>query len=384
MAVDPPGPWAEFVDLHLEALTRFAQSQLARGRVPSGRLQAEDVVQHTLAEVFARWQEIQRPERYMFTVARRFVQRAVREGQRFTGAELPADADEAGVGLTSSMSMATERAARPAEFGAYDRIVARGLYAALDRLSGRQRRAVELLHLRGGSREETAAQMEISVGAVSAHRDRGVRKLRVECTSYRGLTWLLVLVAVLASTVVPWVWLRGARAFEAAGDSGPDGSGFSPPLSWEEVDWFSDGGFVLALALIVIAFLWFLWGRIAAVLRGRPNAHNVGELVAQLKMVAPATAAKRLTLLPEAQGREVLEALDDVRLARMLEALFQDRQVGVLRYILRWLPSDRLVAVLKVMDSSVSSDMVAAMRRWEQQAMSSRDYEQPPFIGNLS
>jgi hypothetical protein len=56
------------------------------------------VVQYVVAELLARWTEIREPAQYMFTVARRYVGRARREGGRFTGAPAPpgVEADDQG------------------------------------------------------------------------------------------------------------------------------------------------------------------------------------------------------------------------------------------------------------------------------------------------
>ncbi|MFI1996401.1 RNA polymerase sigma factor [Actinoplanes sp. NPDC020271] len=171
----------EFVVAHERALLAFAQRQLSKYRIPSGTLQAEDVVQYTFLELFERWIEIRKPEHYMFTVARRYVLRAARERQHFTGA--PYDEVSA---LELSVQPATPE----------EQLVARAqtdqIHCELGKLTPRQHHAVRLLVLLGMSRASAAATMQVAEGSLSAHRDRGLEKLR------SGLSGFLAVIIVVA------------------------------------------------------------------------------------------------------------------------------------------------------------------------------------------
>ncbi|MEU4238340.1 sigma-70 family RNA polymerase sigma factor [Actinoplanes sp. NPDC026619] len=242
----------DFVQASLSELHCFARSRLKRYDVPSGRMDADDVVQYTVAEVLERWNEINNPRQYMFTVARRYVLRAVYEGQRFTG-ERP-DHDE----LEDVRGPVASRSSRPADEAALERIMAEDLHAALRRLTPQQRRAVVLIELGDVSRATAAAEMAVATGAVSAHRDRGLKKLRAILRGQGGA--LLTAAAVFGSILLPFMRSRSG-GFAAAGAG----------TSWDSgtlvVEVIGSGGLLVGLAMALFVLSRVAWATRRVILR---------------------------------------------------------------------------------------------------------------------
>lgn len=179
----------------LGPLRLFAQSLLTKYRVPTGWLQADDVVQYAVAELLGRQCTVQNPEAYLRTVARRFVLRAVREGRRFTVP--PADGPAVDQVAGSRTRPVSVQPARPVEDQAETRIAAERVYRELAGLPSQQSRAVYLVQALGMSRAEAAAMMDIAEGTVSSHLSRGLTKLR-EALGYVLGSFLLVAAVIIA------------------------------------------------------------------------------------------------------------------------------------------------------------------------------------------
>ena len=196
MSVDRAGPddlsvmpaaGLTFIVDNADRLRAYAATRLRRYKIPNGVLEPDEVVNYTVIELIERWDSIDDPGRYMFTVARRFVQRAAYEGRRFTGAGGP---DDNGIDLdqvgSDQVSYVSTPAASPVEDQVDARIRVLRLYAAMADLTPQQRRAVWLVDLAGRSRADAAAAMNVAVGAVSVHRDRGLKKLRMRLSEFGG------------------------------------------------------------------------------------------------------------------------------------------------------------------------------------------------------
>ena len=255
----------EFVQSSLSELHRFAQSRLKRYDVPSGRLDADDVVQYTFAEMLERWNEIKNPRQYMFTVARRRVLRAVYEGQRFSP-ERPIH-DDGEIPGNPVGSPASWLAARPADQAAFERIMAGDLYAALQSLTPQQRRAVTLIELGDLSRATVAAEMAVTTGAVSAHRDRGLKRLRRQGGA------LLTATGVFASILMPHARGRWGEFTSADGA----GTSWADALS-NEVTRHAGPLVGLVAALIVLSTaVWMIKTRVRFGFGGSPKRDEVND-----------------------------------------------------------------------------------------------------------
>jgi RNA polymerase sigma factor (sigma-70 family) len=201
------GDQHEFLVAQVPRLRAFAHRQLARYGIPSGRLQADDVVNYTIAELLERWYQVHEPHRYMFTVARRFIWRAAREAGRFTGAPTTTGATDDANDLDQvdpdRVIWSSARQAQPADV-ALGNIAVGEMYA---RLSPQQRQAVHLIEVVGASRAETAAAMGVKIGTVSQHRNRGLMKLgKLSASGWFLAAYVLFLLGVPAGLV--WLAMR--------------------------------------------------------------------------------------------------------------------------------------------------------------------------------
>lgn len=192
----------EFVVANQEKLRAYAARKLVNMRVPSGRLQPEDVVNHTVAELLDRWDAIEEPQRYMYAVARNFIQDAARKGGRFTGA--PADADADGQPEAGRLSEIAPGWTSQPEQEVINRLLLAQLQAGA---TASQREAVSLVDGAGATRQEAAQDMGVAVGTVSSHRARGLRWMRQNAASL-GLIAALVLAGGGLTAGMTWVFMR--------------------------------------------------------------------------------------------------------------------------------------------------------------------------------
>lgn len=155
-----------------EKLRPYAERHLRRNVVPPGRLDANDVVQSTWVELNTAKEPIQWADRYAYTVALRTIHRAARESHRSLSYD--------GTGLDEMHTATPElRWDSPVENSVLRRETAREIAVAKIRLTPPQRNAVEGTVERGLSRAEVAADLGVQTGTVSAHRARGLQKLRM-------------------------------------------------------------------------------------------------------------------------------------------------------------------------------------------------------------
>ncbi|WP_433729898.1 sigma-70 family RNA polymerase sigma factor [Actinoplanes sp. CA-051413] len=232
MSGDQTGTAGSFVAFNMGRLHRYAQGKLAQYRVPSGRLQADDVVNHTMAEVLERWEDIHQPQRYMYVVARRFVLQAAHDAGRFTHdpttVDQPADFDQL---APDEMTWTSNRTLPPVEDQACGKVVADELRAAMDVLTDQQRRAVELVDMSRRSRTDSAAAMGVTPGAVSAHRARALKRLRTRVIHLQDALYGLVVLLIVV-TGLTWHWLvRRSEPGSGFVSIGPDWF-TSPSSGW--------------------------------------------------------------------------------------------------------------------------------------------------------
>ncbi|SCL27920.1 RNA polymerase sigma factor, sigma-70 family [Micromonospora pallida] len=193
-----------------ERLRRFAAKWLAICGVPGSRLSDEDVAQHAIAEVLGRWSTVRQPERYGFTVARRYIYQARREDARFTGS-LPTDPDAEPAGPHTVLDQMACRAPwvsvakLPDPVQAYnERELADEINAAMQSagLSGMQREAIEWTFRKDRSRAEMAGCLGMAENTVSSHLHRAKTKLKPVLEALgRAALVLLVLLGLLAGGV---------------------------------------------------------------------------------------------------------------------------------------------------------------------------------------
>ncbi|MGC4959696.1 RNA polymerase sigma factor [Actinomadura citrea] len=146
-------------------LRRYAARRLAEFQVPTGWLDDGDVVQLTWLVLHRNRHRIDRPDRYMYTVARRLIDRA-----RHTAARQESLGEE---------QLRHPDPARTPERLALDGETAEELAAARRHLSGHQRIVLEYLIEEGLSYREVADELNISVGTVAAHRSRALSWVRL-------------------------------------------------------------------------------------------------------------------------------------------------------------------------------------------------------------
>lgn len=254
MSGDQTDAAGSFVAINMGRLHSYAQGKLTQYRVPSCRLQADDVVNHTMAEVLERWADIRQPQRYMYVVARRFVLQAAHEVGRFTHdpttVDQSADFDQL---APDEMTWTSNRTLPAVEDQACGKVVAQELRAALDVLTEQQRRAVELVDMSRRSRTDSAAAMGVTPGAVSAHRARALKRLRTRVVhlhdAWYGLVVLLIVVAGLT-----WHWLaRRSEPGSGFVSIGPDWF-TSPGRGWvipADVDQAMVFGLLIAAGLLL-------------------------------------------------------------------------------------------------------------------------------------
>jgi RNA polymerase sigma factor (sigma-70 family) len=153
-------------------LRRYAARRLAYHEVPSGWLDADDVVQLTWLVLHSNQAKVRRPDRYMYRVAGRLIERAGREVFRSEGhyAQFWHDPNPWWPHGTS-LYLSAEQAV-------IDRETATELAAAREDLTDHQRVVVRGLIDEELPYQQIADILGISVGAVSAYRARALAKLR--------------------------------------------------------------------------------------------------------------------------------------------------------------------------------------------------------------
>ncbi|GAA0538969.1 MULTISPECIES: sigma-70 family RNA polymerase sigma factor [Streptomyces] len=174
-------------------LRAYAERQLRQNGVPSGRLDADDVVQSTWLELHTATAGIRWADRYAYRVARNAIRRAAREGRRASSTALVSD-DETVLGEAYKTAHEQEWNS-PVEHRVLQQETASEIAAAKGRLTPLQRGAVEGTVEHGLPRSDVAARMRVRAGTVSAHRARGLSKLRAELVGL-FLLWLLLLSCV--------------------------------------------------------------------------------------------------------------------------------------------------------------------------------------------
>ncbi|MBP8534629.1 sigma-70 family RNA polymerase sigma factor [Streptomyces sp. MK37H] len=180
-------------------LRAYAERQLRQHGVPSGRLDADDVVQSAWLELHTANTEIRWADRYAYRVARNAIRRAAREGRRTASTALASD-DVPVLGEAYPTAYEQEWNS-PVEYRVLQQETASEIAAAKERLTPLQRGAVEGTVEHGLPRSDVAAQMRVRVGTVSAHRARGLSKLRAELVGL-FLLWLFLLSCAVSFALV--------------------------------------------------------------------------------------------------------------------------------------------------------------------------------------
>ena len=150
---DPPASLEMFVK---GAGPRLKQALIASFGGELGREAAAEALSYAWAH-WTRIAAMQNPAGYVYQVGRNSARRAKRQQARRVRSEAAA-------------SWGVRHGEMP--------LVEPGLVPALDRLSERQRIAAVLVHGFGWSLTEVAELMDLSVGSVQKHAERGLSKLR--------------------------------------------------------------------------------------------------------------------------------------------------------------------------------------------------------------
>ncbi|GAB2916310.1 sigma-70 family RNA polymerase sigma factor [Streptomyces mayteni] len=166
----------------------FVQRLLDSSGVPSGRLDADDVVQAVWLALHTATTPITWADRYAYTVARRTIVRAALEGRRFTSSlSAPDDAL-----LHEEPHAREEEWNSPVERRLLERELEIAIAAGKLRLTSLQRTVVEETVEQGLPRSEIAARLGVRVGTISAHRARALCKLHDHLSALL-FGWILVL-----------------------------------------------------------------------------------------------------------------------------------------------------------------------------------------------
>lgn len=173
------------------------------------------------------WPTVDQPVPYSYWRAKESIFAALREEMRFSG-NLQTDADEG-----------TSETPTPEEviiMRALDDELRAALPTALDELTPNQRSAVELTAMGDLSRKQVADAMGVSPGAVAAHRDRGLKKLRALLQPLVPITVALtvqIIFIVIAKMLPDWL----LTVFKVIG-------------------YAYIGAILLSVAFIFLAYLW--------------------------------------------------------------------------------------------------------------------------------
>ncbi|GAA2808789.1 sigma-70 family RNA polymerase sigma factor [Saccharopolyspora taberi] len=186
-------------------LRGFAERQLRFYDVPSGRLDADDVVQHTWLALRTAKDPIRHADRYAYQVIKSVVRKAASEGRRFALPSPTADVPEE---PAEAHELAREQVWNsPVEHEVLRLERLAKISDIKEVLTLPQRTAVEGTVEHGLSRAEVAARMKVGVGTVSAHRDRGLRKLKSHA-QFAGLVALFTLAGFFSGSVLLFVLVR--------------------------------------------------------------------------------------------------------------------------------------------------------------------------------
>lgn len=184
-----PHPWAlpaaddagfhAFWAAEVSGLEAWAINRLWRYEIPSGRLQAEDVVQHLWVVMYEAWPSITtNPRGYLYRAARNYLYSQLRDQARVAGTGLtPPDGYENWEQTVIWSSCPVPEGADIPLLAAEDerlwRVRRARLPAALSRLSPRQRQAMVGCVAQRRPRAEVAREMGVAVNTISSHIDRG-------------------------------------------------------------------------------------------------------------------------------------------------------------------------------------------------------------------
>jgi RNA polymerase sigma factor (sigma-70 family) len=222
---------------------RYAWHRLDLHQIPPATLDVDDVTSQAYIELRQNWLVVRNPKAYTKSKVRAAVYAALRTEKR-RGASLDAtsadDLDDAG---GHPIRFDVPIRSLTAEEALVERETEAGLSEALpevmDELSAQQRQAVDLCDAQGRPRREVAAAMGgITVGAVNAHRARGLAKLRERLRP--------IAVGMIAAAAHLVLWL-GFRAL-------PE------PVRGVIEAVFMVLGYVLVGALALVALLWLVVG----------------------------------------------------------------------------------------------------------------------------
>jgi RNA polymerase sigma factor (sigma-70 family) len=188
---DRDGDLARFTELYAEHradLLAHVRSTARRMRLTEGQVDAEGVVQETFLDACERWPTLERPERWIYTVARRKVGRHVRlaRADRRTRERLESTA-----------------CAPPEPDPHFTRVQADEVIDRILALPGNQRDATYLHHVQGWTGPEIARHLGVTTGTVYAHIHRGLRRVRLGLadTARHGGALIAVLAAGIGAVL---------------------------------------------------------------------------------------------------------------------------------------------------------------------------------------
>jgi RNA polymerase sigma-70 factor (sigma-E family) len=140
---------------------------LAQVLGPGGRADAEDLVQTTLIRLASHWERVRDPDAWVRRVLGNLVVDRIRHRARHPV-----------VPVAAPPETATDAGRFEDALGDSERLT-----RALAKLPPRQRRVVVLRYLADLSEQDTATELQVSVGAVKSAGSRGLGRLRTALTS---------------------------------------------------------------------------------------------------------------------------------------------------------------------------------------------------------
>jgi RNA polymerase sigma factor (sigma-70 family) len=165
--------YAEFVEAHRRGLYRFVARQCRTWQIPRSQVDPEDMVQEVFTEALKYWNTIDRPERWIYTVARRLLSQRIDQ----VANEIPTDytdpdsRPEPTRDLEDSTYETVERADTNARLRA-------DLRDAFQELTPNQAEAVYSKHAEGARSADIADRLGVNPKTVDVHAYRGRKKLR--------------------------------------------------------------------------------------------------------------------------------------------------------------------------------------------------------------
>lgn len=174
-------------------LHHYAERQLYYHNVPPGRLDADDVVQLTWLVLHTTKEPIRWADRYAYTVARRMIVKAAREGNRFVvpATTVAEDASE----LMDERMIGCDRGS-PVEHLVLRQETLAEIIVAKRQLTFSQLAAVEGTIEQHLPRAAVAASIGVAPGTLSAHRARGLLNLRMALVGLveNAVPWAIAIV----------------------------------------------------------------------------------------------------------------------------------------------------------------------------------------------